>query len=98
MLYHTLLDPNHSMYIVQSVMDINNDLNIAKFEESWNILVSKNELLKSSFVLDNDRKTLLKTEKNPRLIFNYIDNSKLQDDEFERKFNTTRSHYSRPTI
>lgn len=87
MLYHTLLDPNHSMYIVQSVMDINNDLNIAKFEESWNILVSKNELLKSSFVLDNDRKTLLKTEKNPRLIFNYIDNSKLQDDEFERQFN-----------
>lgn len=86
MVFHTLLDPQKSMYIVQSIMDINNNLNIAKFKSAWEKLVQNNELLKARFEIDTNKDLILKVDDKPDLNIKVIDFSDASEDEFESKF------------
>ena len=49
MLYHFLNDVNKDLYFIQLRLDINGEIDIIKFEESWQHVVNNNEMLRSIF-------------------------------------------------
>jgi amino acid adenylation domain-containing protein/non-ribosomal peptide synthase protein (TIGR01720 family) len=50
MLYHNLLDQESSAYFMQIAFQVTGVLDVARFEQAWNALVSRHDALRTAFV------------------------------------------------
>ncbi|MGE7092947.1 amino acid adenylation domain-containing protein [Lysinibacillus sp. NPDC048646] len=85
MLYHTLYDEKKSMYYVQSCSELHGELDISLFNEAWNIVINKNDILRSHFIFENIKRPLLLVNKNTPFdieVYDRTNYSIQENDEF----------------
>lgn len=85
MLYHTLYDEKKSMYYVQSCSELHGKLDVSLFGEAWNVVINKNDILRSHFIFENIKKPLLLVNKNIPFHIEHFDRTKYsiqENDEF----------------
>ena len=58
MLFHSIYSPNSGDYFEQSLFTINGDLNVAAFEDAWQLVLERHPILRTSFLWEDLEKPL----------------------------------------
>ncbi|MEW6993768.1 amino acid adenylation domain-containing protein [Colwelliaceae bacterium MEBiC 14330] len=74
MLFHTLMQPGSGIYLQQYryIMEMEN-LDIAAFENAWQAVVDRHQVLRSAFVHETQEQPLQVVFKNIKVPFQYLD-------------------------
>ncbi|MBF0466512.1 MAG: amino acid adenylation domain-containing protein [Nitrospirae bacterium] len=81
MLYHYLSDTTSSAYFQQMCFTITGQLNLKVFEDSWNELLKRHDVLRTIFVYKGVPEPLQIVLKERRMDFKYVDLRALTPDE-----------------
>jgi len=107
MLFHALYEPDSQAYFEQMRYDVEGELNIEIFKQSWQILHNRHDVLRTVFVYNKSSKLLQMVLKHRDIQFNYMDISALaiaqQSDQINqyrlqdraRGFDLAKDHLSR---
>ena len=72
-LYHTLYAPEHQLYFVQCTFTIAGNLNVAAFEQAWQQVISRHDILRTFFALNNLDKPLQLVQRHTDASFTFLD-------------------------
>ncbi len=81
MLFHALYQPDSHAYFEQMSYDIQGDLNIDLFKQSWQLLHNRHDALRTVFVYKKSAKLLQMVLKHREVDFNCIDLAGLAPDQ-----------------
>ncbi len=83
-LFHSILNPDATFYFEQFSCRINGKLNVEAFKNAWQKVLTRNQILRTSFVWKNSEKPLQIVHKNIQVPFDKI-NLKNEDPENQLK-------------
>ena len=94
MLFHSLYAPDSGVYIIEMSFEIHGKLNVAEFEQAWQIAIDKHPVLRTAFVWEKVEKPLQvvgRKVKLPITVINWLSLEKsTQNQELEELLQNQR--------
>ncbi|MCB0749517.1 MAG: hypothetical protein KDC90_18810, partial [Ignavibacteriae bacterium] len=86
MLFHTIFDENNENYFEQLSVTLNGELDIKAFEKSWQSVIERHSVFRTSFAYKNIERMLQVVHKKVSLPFSYLDWTKKSNYEKEIEY------------
>ncbi|MEM8844634.1 MAG: amino acid adenylation domain-containing protein [Pseudomonadota bacterium] len=96
MLYHSLYAPDSGVYLVQLQFKIFGQIDISCFDQAWQLLINRHDILRTAFAWDNLEQPLQVVVKKARLEVERIDltdkDSQIQHDTLTKLLKSDRNN------
>lgn len=87
LLFHHLYDKESTAYFEQVAYRMTGDIDLKAFEESWNYLLMRHDILRTLFIYEQTARPLQVVVKERKIEFHYNDIRSLSEDEQHRHLN-----------
>lgn len=82
LLFHFLQSPNYETYCVQLNFNCDSKLDILSFKKTWNILIARHDVLRTSFKWDGLEEPIQIVHKTAKFNYRYYDWQNYPEDQF----------------